>query len=96
MVQYALHMPYDCDMNSETFFAADNDAWKEILRIMYEYCTEIIEEKGRRTKPHDAKLTDKFLLLAAKCTKQVRIVTSDMPISPIKTTKYFVFLSFAS
>lgn len=64
-------MPCDCDMSSKAFYAADPEKWKEILRLMYSYCIDIVEEKGRRTSTLNVNLTEKFLLLSSKCTKQV-------------------------
>lgn len=65
-------MPFDCDLKSNAFHAENLATWKEILRSMYAYCIEIVEEKAnRRIHRIDENLPERFLLLCAKCTKQV-------------------------
>ncbi|ODN04229.1 Serine-protein kinase ATM [Orchesella cincta] len=74
MVQYRLHMPCDVDMNSDSFYAYDPQNWKEILRSVYSYCIDKIEDtayKRNSLNKTDLKVSEELIQLAANCTKQI-------------------------
>lgn len=67
-------MPCDVVMSFEAFYADDATKWKEILRLIYSYCIDTIEEIATKRNLNDKcklKASINLLVLAAKCTKQV-------------------------
>lgn len=74
LVQYNLHLPCDVDVSSVAAYVDDSPKWKEILRLMYAYCIDTVEDTAtKRTTRNRSEfyVSERMMLLAAKCTKQV-------------------------
>lgn len=74
LVQLQLHSPCDVHIKNPAFYASNQKKWLEILKSIYSFCLDTIEDiANKKSNPFnkDLQASDKLILLAAKCTKQV-------------------------
>lgn len=81
MVQVQIHCPFDTSLQNSAFYAHDSRKWSEILKLIYQFCLEALEDiaikKQKNTNNSELQVSDRLLLLAAKCTKLVYVGPSD-------------------